>query len=507
VFAPDGRSVAYSWWEEGQGGTQVRAVGLDGSRPRVIYYDQYFDTYPKEWSRDGSQILALANGEDRDWRIVLISTADSSMQVLKTLDWRSPVEVGLSPDGRYVIYDVPADGVEERDIYVIDVGTGSERPLVEHEANDVVLGWTPDGGHVFFGSDRTGTVGGWLLPVADGRPAGDPWLAKPDMWRATPIGFARDGSYFYCVHTSDWDVYLATIDLESGSELVAPARVDQRYIGGRLDGAWSPDGRYLAYLGSADRLGAPSRSRPIAVRSMETGEVRELLTGLNRISRFHWSPDGRFLLIAARDEDNQKGLYRVDLQTAERSLLVGFDVSGYGAIGWSADGSSVYYGVNYGDGRRVIERNLDSGRERILYHAMAPTEIEGPVVVSPDDRRMAFVIDEEGAERLVTMATTGSALKTVYRFETDHRFSDLRWTPDGESLLYNTMGAGTSADPDRGLWLISTGGGTPRRIELTKDGIQRVSDVRIHPDGRRIAFTAGEYAAEIWVMSDFLPSY
>ena len=30
-------------------------------------------------------------------------------------------------------------------------------------------------------------------------------------------------------------------------------------------------------------------------------------------------------------------------------------------------------------------------------------------------------------------------------------------------------------------------------------------NLRFHPDGKQIAFTAGSYSAEVWVMENFLP--
>jgi hypothetical protein len=35
--------------------------------------------------------------------------------------------------------------------------------------------------------------------------------------------------------------------------------------------------------------------------------------------------------------------------------------------------------------------------------------------------------------------------------------------------------------------------------------MNRLRDLCVHPDGRRVAFTAGEPEIEIWVMENFLP--
>jgi hypothetical protein len=46
-------------------------------------------------------------------------------------------------------------------------------------------------------------------------------------------------------------------------------------------------------------------------------------------------------------------------------------------------------------------------------------------------------------------------------------------------------------------------GGEPEKLELSMD---RIRPLRIHPDGRRVAFAAGWPAWEVWVMENFLPA-
>ena len=53
------------------------------------------------------------------------------------------------------------------------------------------------------------------------------------------------------------------------------------------------------------------------------------------------------------------------------------------------------------------------------------------------------------------------------------------------------------------LWRIPVSGGSPERVGLAKEG--RFHDLRISPDGRRLAFTAEEPSKEVWVIENFLP--
>jgi hypothetical protein len=51
-------------------------------------------------------------------------------------------------------------------------------------------------------------------------------------------------------------------------------------------------------------------------------------------------------------------------------------------------------------------------------------------------------------------------------------------------------------------------GGTPEKLDLAIEGLTVAGweNLRRHPDGRRIAFAAGETKDELWVMENFLPA-
>ena len=75
------------------------------------------------------------------------------------------------------------------------------------------------------------------------------------------------------------------------------------------------------------------------------------------------------------------------------------------------------------------------------------------------------------------------------------------WTPDGRHVLFGRHTASQQEITE--LWRIPAEGGEPQRLELA---MENLVDLRVHPDGRRLAFTAGQKKAEIWVMENFLPA-
>jgi TolB protein len=71
------------------------------------------------------------------------------------------------------------------------------------------------------------------------------------------------------------------------------------------------------------------------------------------------------------------------------------------------------------------------------------------------------------------------------------------WTPDGRSILFTRIDSGKPS-----LWVISASGGSPRPINLE---LGQTQALKIHPDGKRVAYNTGRNALELWRLDNFLP--
>jgi Tol biopolymer transport system component len=505
VFSADGEHIAYAWSEEaGQGDERwdLRTIGRDGSAPRVVYRNAAVPyLQPVDWTPDGSAILTLFHRQDGTNQIALVSAADGSVRPLKTLDWRAPLEMALSPDGRYVAYDFPSgDQSEQHDIFVLATDGSQEEVVARHAGNDFVLAWLPDG--ILFASDRSGKLAAWHVPIEAGSAAGRPQMVQPELWRLFPIGLARQsGMYFYATSPSVRQLYLAALDLESGKLAAEPKGVPGPQVNLRTINAyaWSPDGRYLAYWAqhgpSVDQVNVSPQV--IAILSLESGLTREFPAAVRYIWTLKWSPDGRELLLAASDPKGRSGLFRVDVQTGDvRPLLRASEhVSG---ADWFPDGQAVFYHVADEHGRSVIRRDVDAGTEDTLYHATPPERLAPRTVLAPDGKWMALQVFVQGAYRDIrVIPASGGEPRTLVRFAAGGDGpGPMTWTPDSRSVLYSVRGS----DPESPLWEVPLDGGAPRKLDVT---LQSPGSVRFHPDGRRIAFVAGKWKSEIWAMHGF----
>jgi Tol biopolymer transport system component len=492
TFSPDARQIVYAWSNK-DGFYELRLVGRDGGQPRVLSRNEdvrYLQ--PFDWSPDGKHIAAVFSGRSRTNQIVLVSVADGSVRVLKTLDWRFPGKMAFSPDGRLLAYDFPPlDDAAERDLFVLATDGSREVPLVKHPANDFLLGWFPEGDRVLFASDRSGTNGAWAIRVADGKPQGEAELLKPDIGGMTGIGFTKSGEYYYGQTADMPDVYIATLDSATGRVVDGPAPIRVRYAEQKLSAAYSADGEQLAYLVQRPpswRLSFTSMS----ILTLKTGQVRDIPLKVSYAFRLSWMPDGRSLLVGAIDLKGRSGVFRLDLSTGDIQPIV----PGATIATVSPDGGTLFYEIGP-SGPAVVMRDLGTGQENVIYPHAAAT-----IAVSPDGRWLALQgpipsADGKPASRaIVLVPKSGGEPRVLWRLDSTEAsgHNRLAWSRDSKFVL--SVGAGDE------LWREPVDGGTPQKLGVTVPGVTRLS---MHPDGRRLAISAGSRKVEVWAMENFLP--
>jgi len=513
-WSPDSQRIAYIW-----NMSDLRIIGIDGSKPRVLYQDKDLFPQPADWSPDGKHILTtLVNYyKDKVNQVGLISVRDGTVSILETLKGRAVEHLYFSSDGRYIAYDYPQKaGSQERDIFIYSIEEKREIPLVQHLANDRIGAWTPEGKKILFGSSRLGTMDLWAISVEEGKPQGSPTLVKKDIGLVSPMGFAPDGSFYYGVGIMISDVYVGTLDKGREKFLAPPKRLAGSFVGHNFSPEWSPDGKSLAYISKRYpqyEYGANS----LYIVSPETGEERgvvrpqELRTFGDVSMGICWSPDGRSILTSGL---NKKGLgiYVLDVETGEMTtVLYGEPIPGKTRImfpKWSADGKAIFF----------VERHWGKGISRVFLYDMKTKEKkeiynQRPnlmwLIPSPDGKLLAFqtIKKYEGEDMgvLMVLPVEGGEPREVAKITGAGEGSwNMAWTPDSREIIYckDLLAPGNQIAQGSELWKVSVEGGEPQKIWKMAGSSKFLS---VHPDGQRLAFSSSTWRTEIWVMENFLP--
>ncbi len=508
-ISPDSSQVAYAWFNDEEF-YELRILSLNekqgkiaGGEPRILIRNPEAGfVQPTSWSPNGEQILTLLFRKDNISQIALVSAEHGSTQVLKSLNWVYPKKMEFSPDGKFIVYDSTVnEGSDARDIFLLSADGSGETKLVADESNDMFPVWTPDGSAIVFGSDRAGTMDAWMMPVADGKPAGAPRLIKKDLGRFLPMGITSRGDFYYGLRTGRSDILTASIDVQAGKIKGVPEVVRGRLVGANTSPDWSPDGRYLAYLSRWGTENFSQESRAVTIRDLETGKENVIVPKLAYLERIHWSPDGKSLLAQGSDGKSRAGLFQVDAQSGETTPVVRERSTNFRGFegAWSKDGKAVFYVYqDSANGFSIRRLEIASYEEKTLHTSTEKFPIHD-LTLSPDGLTLAFATKDallDQAEVLLVIPVVGGQPRQLLRAR-NAVLSGVEWLPDGSALL-----VGAPGKPTPSIWKIAFEGGSPEQLPIH---IQHSGRFRLDPEGRRIAFTSGGVQSEIWVMKDFLP--
>ena len=329
------------------------------------------------------------------------------------------------------------------------------------------------------------------------------------------MGLTQSGALYYTVATSGREVYVASVDFETGKMLSSPTLVVTPYGGFTDFPRWSTDGKQLAYLSRRDPSSNSMQMAVLAIRSTETDRVRELRPNLAYLNPGLngplWSPDGSFFVANCADRKGRAGVYRIDSQSGETAPLVLAEPNqgSLFAQSLSSDGKTLFVTrVELNSKQSVLlARDMQSGTEReILWR-----DGLGGVEISRDGRLLAITGFDRGTRSgsLLLVPADGGEPRELLRLSqsgTETLGVFVAWSPDYKFVLFRK-----GSSDARETFRIPVEGGTP-----VKFGAEwTVGSPTINPDGRHVAFPMGGASgsgrnpvskAEIWALENFLPS-
>lgn len=294
-----------------------------------------------------------------------------------------------------------------------------------------------------------------------------------DMTRVSSPAMSPDGQHVLFSRTElDWG------DNERDSRLwIAGADgSDARpYTSEEGDGAaaWSPDGRWVAFLRSSGE--GDARARQIFLLRTDGGEARQLTHHATSVRRFRWLPDAAGLVFLAEDtlpKDVKKA--RKD---GDDAVFVNEAPNGQGRGQWS--------------NLWRVAVDFDSAEAEPITTGERTV---GDFAVSPDGGRVAFTYRTENFRNggnnseIALVDVAGGEPRDLTDNDAPER--SLAWSPDGRTLTFVAPSLETWALDEGNLYAMDLASGETRQLMASWPG--NLGDYEWAPDGRSIDFVGLE---------------
>lgn len=214
--------------------------------------------------------------------------------------------------------------------------------------------------------------------------------------------------------------------------------------------AWSPNGKQLAYVGYERGRSA------IYIQSVETGQVRKLLSEKGINGSPSWSPDGSKIALTLSYESNPD-IYIVDSATGgnRRRLTDHYGIDTEAS--WAPDGQSLVFTSDRGGSPQIYKISVNGGEpERLTFEGRQNLKAS----YSPDGRQLVMVNANGGAYRVALYDVATKQLTALTQGNLDE---SPQFAPNGTVVIYATQ-TGSGAE----LATVALDGNT--RVRLRKAG-------------------------------------
>jgi tricorn protease len=474
AWSPDGGSVLFC-----RGGEQLYRKGYRGSRSSQIWRfrmeDRRFECLisgehearSPVWQPDGKGFLFVST-EDGTANLWLRRDGESARQLTHFKD-DGVITPALSADGSTILFRR-------------GFGVFRYRPETEGEPLQVEL-WTreelPDVSKDV--RNITGTTSADLTAAGDQvvfSAAGDLWLTPgPEQscirLTETPaaedeVRFSPEGGWLYFLRDDGLQANYFRARLEGG-ELAGVTQVTR----GERSKGWlkpSPDGSKIAWIeGNGDVLtaAADGANACVAYKCWDK-------------PTFDWSPDGRWLAIAAEDRNANRDIRLVAADGGNAPVNLTNHPAFDGSPRWSPDGRALVFTSRRGNAGVARLWRIDFGRS-------GPSDASQPVLVPTDGIEPTRVIWAADSKSLFFQDARASVRK-VYRIGADGK--DLRMVAEQRGVpIRVTAGGDLLWRVDRTPELLTQSGGRRFPISVT---VSRSREDVLTLGFRRIWRTLGE---------------
>lgn len=475
AFSPDGRWVAFRSERDGGGifladvaGTSLRKLPSFGYHPcwspdaRFVAFSSGTFSEPEDGpARRGSGLYAV---EVATGRLITLAHPDEVYDA---------VQPAWSPHGfRIAYWSSLRDG--KRDVFTIPAQRKPGEalrpaPVTRDDWIDWSPAWAADGRHLYFASDRDGTMNLWRIALDEktGAVLGGPQPVRTPSSYSAQVSVFSDGRGLVYTRRTISSVLHAAELREDGviAESVRPLTARGRQI---REPEVQPGGALLSV-----RVQDPQED--ILLLRPDGSEVRRLTNDQHKDRNARWSPDGSYLVfLSNRGGAFEHWLLRPD-GTGLRRIAPSVPLT------WVPEGALVAYPLT-GEPYCVVPAGGADCRPVRLPPGFQP------MVWSPDGR---FVVGRPGGEGSSRQALLAYSLRDGASWKlTDHGFSPV-WLRDPSRLLYYEANQ---------IWLADLPRRSVRRF-FSPPGQILQQRFTLSVDGTRLYYVLTEIEEDIWMAS------
>jgi hypothetical protein len=346
---------------------------------------------------------------------------------------------------------------------------GGEPQLVFDSAH--LIDWTRDGRYLIIDSAHSGSEAIYLLPIKDGRAAGDPIFLN---YGTCGFGQTTSAGALVCQTYVPGGLYEAWLgSLDADGHPVDWKRLNLRSVTTSGFFRWSPDSTQFSY--SAEEASSPN-TWVVRLHNIASGEERELYRSATKLNCI-WAVQRPALFCGGGQQ-----LSAISLDSGRLEPLGA--AGAVGALFFSSDDDRTIY---LGDGHGTLFR-----WDAVTQQSTLVDRLPGPTKPDPGEHWLA----RRDKDKIEIRQTAGGDWKPLISIgETQMGF-----TPDGKWVLYHDVDAAGK----HALFRVSTAGGQPERVGDFPRVRKGWGYLFISPDGQKV-IEQGQTVPELWILENFEP--
>jgi serine/threonine protein kinase len=486
-FSPDGERIAFRSEREGGG---ILVMGRTGESPRIVAEKGFSPA----WSPDGKQI-AYSTRPFLSWdqapapggAIWAVEVSSGEKRQLFAEDGAQPQ---WSPHGHRVAF-VTARGQFSQDIQTVAAdGAGGAVPVTTGTPIDWNPTWSADGGHIYFVSDRGGSMNLWRVGIEEdsGKVLGEPEPLTAPSTEVDHLTASLDGKRIaYVSRDQRTNIQRVAFDPERVKAEGEPSWITS---GSNQLFAYdvSPDDEWVVYKSMN------SKHRGLIIQRIDGTGKRDI--GDFPMTNPSWSRAGNWIAFnraSMQEGGDSPDIYRIrpDGTGLERLTDSQRDgISGYLHTITSPDGSRMVMHSAFGKEGNTFLLDADVGLAR------APEPLPPMTVGGDYFDTFSWSRDGEwlaGQAILLKGSHPGIVLYAVkhrtYERLTDFGGGATAWLPDGRRLLFGSQGKIHLLDRVT----------KETRMVFSVPPPEEVGTARLSRDGRQLFFLRSIDEADVWM--------